>query len=384
MSLLARVRQSLPGERYFGVAVLVFIASYLLLPTSKMVNNVFYGMIALPALLVLLLDARQRVMPGRALLGWVLLLAWWLGMALKAGDGQSVKHVLYVALFLLAVSQLIAPQWLRQRAVIRALFWGVGLYVLLSALWYWVSGRYAVGERILWLPGRMTGPIFTSMWLVCCLALITPQWWQERRLWEMLIGHLLVLFCIAYVLQSRSGLVGLVLLWMLLLGAAFLRCRQGRALLISGLVLLGGTIAWSITQVPELISLWQRADAGRLEIWSKLLVEWQACGVWSGCGIDYTTASTYMEGTSIQHPHNIYLSLGLYAGLPALLLFMVLLLTALHTAWQQRDAWGLYLLMAATMLNFDGSRLVGNPDELWLLMLLPMALLMRGAAGTLR
>jgi len=33
------------------------------------------------------------------------------------------------------------------------------------------------------------------------------------------------------------------------------------------------------------------------------------------------------------------------------------------------------------VLNFDGSKLVGNPDELWLLILLPMALIINQRAG---
>ncbi len=380
VSLLVRVRQALPGERYFGLAVLVFIASYLLLPTSKMVNNTFYALIALPALLVMLFSARQRIVPGVALLGWALLLGWLLGLAIRVEDGQSAKHVLYVALFLLAVSQLVDPQRLRQRTVVRTLFWALGLYVLLSALWYWASGRYGVGERVLWLPGRMTGPIFTSMWLVCCLALVMPLWWRERHLGEMLAGNLLVLFCISYVLQSRSGLVGLAILWGLLLGAVLLRHRQLLLPALAGLTVLAGVCAWGVMQLPEMASLWQRADSGRLEIWGKLLDEWRSCGVMTGCGIDHVIASTYRDGAFIQHPHNLYLSLGLYSGLPALLLFLTLLLLALHTAWQRRDAWGLYLLLAAVMLNFDGSRLVGNPDEIWLLILLPMALLMQRPA----
>jgi len=53
----------------------------------------------------------------------------------------------------------------------------------------------------------------------------------------------------------------------------------------------------------------------------------------------------------------------------------------LQRAWQQRDPWGLYLFTALVVLNFDGSKLVGNPDELWLLILLPMALIINQRAG---
>jgi hypothetical protein len=36
----------------------------------------------------------------------------------------------------------------------------------------------------------------------------------------------------------------------------------------------------------------------------------------------------------------------------------------------------MYLACALVMLNFDGSLLIGNPDELWPLVLLPAAMIL--------
>jgi hypothetical protein len=58
-----------------------------------------------------------------------------------------------------------------------------------------------------------------------------------------------------------------------------------------------------------------------------------------------------------------------------LLLFLVIMTATLWRAWRRRDPWGLYLAVALCMLNFDGSSLIGNPDELWLLVLLPATLI---------
>lgn len=388
MSAVQRLKGLHEQFGYFMPALLVFMASYLLLPTSKMVNNVYYALLALPALGVLLVRLGRDVRWSSDLLLWGALCAWYIVVGVLSADGQYFKHVLYVALFVLLVSQLVDPRALRTTLFARGLFWVLGFYVLGSAIVYWLIGRYAPGDRVLWLPGRMTGPIYTSMWLVCCLALAFPGWISERRWLEAASGFLLVIFCIGYVLQSRSGLVGIAFLLLLFCGYVLIRRLNHGGLwggVLWGGVLLGVLlvlVALAI-EIPEISRLFRRADAGRLEIWSKLVSEWLGCGAWLGCGIDYETLATYKRGRAIQHPHNIYLALVLYSGLVSLLIFLGLMMVVLHRAWQRRDPWGLYLLVALVVLNFDGSKLVGNPDELWLLVLLPAALIgnRRGSAS---
>ena len=65
-----------------------------------------------------------------------------------------------------------------------------------------------------------------------------------------------------------------------------------------------------------------------------------------------------------------------YTGGVGLVLFIGLMLATLWQAWRLRDAWGMYLACALVMLNFDGSLLIGNPDELWPLVLLPAAMIL--------
>lgn len=78
----------------------------------------------------------------------------------------------------------------------------------------------------------------------------------------------------------------------------------------------------------------------------------------------------------IQHPHNIFVSLGLYTGAASLVMFLVVMAMTLWNALRNGDAWGLYLACALLMLNFDGGQLVGNPDELWVLVLLPATMVL--------
>lgn len=52
--LLDRLQQS----RYFTLAVLVFMAAYLCIPTAKWINSYYYAAIALPALILFVLRPR--------------------------------------------------------------------------------------------------------------------------------------------------------------------------------------------------------------------------------------------------------------------------------------------------------------------------------------
>lgn len=360
---------------YFTFAVLVFIVGFLLLPTSKMVNNTFYAFLAFPALIVISVRIKQLRAPSAIEWGWVALLAFCSIGGAVSGDWQYFKHILYVALFLLVVGLLVSPWLFRSACFSRGLFWVLLCYVLLSAIYYWISGRYAVGERVLWLPGRMTGPIYTSIWMACCTALVLPAWLRERRWLEMAAGLFFVVFCISYVLQSRSGLVGLFVLFALWGGWALAK-NYRRVLEVFIVLALCALASWLAASVfPEISRLFARADSGRFELWSLLLGEWKQCGILMGCGVEYVSKATLRGGQPIQHPHNIYLALGLYNGLVALAAFLLVMSITLSRAWKQRDPWGLYLFTALVSLNFDGSQLIGNPDELWLLVLLPAALI---------
>ncbi|MFD2882582.1 hypothetical protein ACFS4T_03355 [Pseudomonas lini] len=123
-------------------------------------------------------------------------------------------------------------------------------------------------------------------------------------------------------------------------------------------------------------SLWARGDSYRIEIFNIMVGEWRNCGWMLGCGINFHTSQLIDGWMPIQHPHNIYVALGLYSGAVALALFVVLMASTIWQAWRLRDVWGVYLACALVMLNFDGSLLIGNPDELWPLVLLPAAMIL--------
>lgn len=367
----------LPASRYFTFALLAFIASFLLLPNTKAVNNVFYIFLALPALILILLGKAQRP-PVNVLVGlWVGFFIWLvLGSLIAGSELRSFKYILYTLLFCAAVWLWVDWRSFDGALLFRLFFWGLIVYVIASAVFLWSTGQVGVGARVLLLPSRMEGPILTSMLIVSCFALLLPEWLRNRCWIEMTAALLAILFCAGFVLQSRSGLVGLGAVLGVMYGWAFWRggwlLRSGSVLVVVLLVLVG---VWLLQHSEVAARLISRADAGRFELWQLYFKAWSQCGFLLGCGAEFSPEIRIQSGQLIQHPHNIFLAIGFRYGVPGLLLFSLCMIATAQQAWKQKNPWGGYFLIALFMLNFDGRELINSPHEVWLLVLLPAMLI---------
>lgn len=364
-----------PWQRYFSAATLLFILSFMLLPSAKMVNNVFYTLLALPGLAALLLARFGRVRFTPIFWLWGVLFSWLIYIGTVSGTLQYAKHVLYVLLFLLIVGQFLQPQFFVSRHFCTGLFWCVSAYMGGSSLFYWLAGHYDFGARIVWLPARMDGPIYSSIWLTACFALALPDWIKHTAWKSICFALLSTVFIAAFALQSRSGLVGLLVIFTLFVLHAAMNYPVTRKFLGAISLFIVLLCTWAFFEVPQFTALFTRGDAFRFEIWGALIREWSQCGLITGCGLGHVSTVVLSSGGPIFHPHSIYLALGLYTGLPALVIFVLIMGLTLGLAWRTSNPWGLYLFCALIGLAFDGGLLIGNPDELWLLILLPAALI---------
>ncbi len=361
---------------YCTMMLLAFIGSFLVLPTAKMVNNVYYALIFLPVLVSILIKKYRKFTATPEGLLWLTLLVCYLLVGLKSADWQHFKAVAYVALFIYTASHLVSPILFRSSLYRRTQFWVLVTYIIGSTIIYWITGKYNVGERILWLPSRLNGPIYTSILLASCLALATPAWIESKKHFALSAAIALTIFAIGYCLQSRSGLVGLFLLLALyIIRYSISRDPKRLKIILAVILLISSVTSLCFIFIPELSTLFSRGDSMRFELWNSLINSWRTCGWWLGCGLAFKSEHSLTGGAPIAHPHNIFLAFGLYSGLATLLIFITLMFITLLRAWRNRDPWGLYLAVALLCLNFDGSKLIGNPDELWLLVLLPAALI---------
>lgn len=364
------------SRSYFAVATIIFLLSYILMDSSKWTNNIFYAFIALPGLVFLIKERGAGLLQQPLAWAWLAFMAWFLVPAAIAGDGQFYKHILYVTLFVFIVAALIEPDQVRNALFVRGMFWILCIYIYGFAAYAYLVGLYGVGERVALLPSRLQNVIYTSIWLLCALALAFPLWLKERRYLEATAAVLLSLFAITFVLQTRTALVGAAFLFGLwAIQSIWKFPKLGLIGLVAGIVVTGLTF-WIIHDQAWFVGLLARGDSFRGELFQIMVGEWHNCGWLMGCGVEFKSTQLLGGFMPIQHPHNIFVALGLYTGGVSLALFIVVMAATLLLAWRNRDPWGLFLAGALVMLNFDGSKLVGNPDELWPLVLLPAAVVM--------
>ncbi|MCQ4240394.1 O-antigen ligase domain-containing protein [Stutzerimonas stutzeri] len=363
-------------SRYFSVVLVLFLLSYILLNSAKWTNNIFYALLALPGLFFLLKERGAGLLGQPLAWAWLVFLLWFLVPAVIAGDPQFYKHILYVTLFVFVVAGFADPVFLRSGSFARALFWVIALYIFASAVYNWSTGIFIFGQRVGLLPGRMENVIYVSIWLFCALGLAMPTWERERRWMEAVCAVVISLVAVAFVLQTRTALVGAAFLFGLwALYGVYRFPRRGSIVLLVAVVLFSLAL-WLVHDEAWFQSLLARGDSYRIDLFRIMTGEWGNCGWALGCGVDFQTSQTLAGGMPIQHPHNIFVALGLYTGGISLILFMVVMAMTLWQAWRGRDPWGVYLACSLVMLNFDGSKLIGNPDELWPLVLLPAALIL--------
>lgn len=361
---------------YFATALTVFLFSFILMASAKWTNNIFYAFIALPGLVFLVKERGAGVFADKLGLVWLVFLLWFLVPAAIAGGGQFYKHIVYVALFVLVVAGLVSQDFFRSSAFARALFWLICLYIFGYAAYAYQTGIFEFGKRVDLLPARMENVIYTSIWLLCALALAMPAWVRERRWVEAVAAVVLSLVAVSFVLQTRTALVGAAFLFAAWACWALWRFPRLAGGALMACAVLGAVVLWLVKDAAWFHLLFARGDSHRSELFRVMVGEWQNCGWVLGCGVEFHTDKLLGGYMPIQHPHNIFVALGLYTGGVSLVLFLVIVAMTLIQAIRLRDPWGLYLACALVMLNFDGSKLVGNPDELWPLVLLPAALVM--------
>lgn len=364
---------------YFNTVLLLFVAAFLILPTSKMVNNFYYVFMAVPGLFFLLREFRVLRPSNFTELVFYALCSY-IAIYSFFEYPRVIVQALYVFVFVLTVSRFVDVEFFNTRAFARVLFWGALLYAAMGAVSYYLINDVPFGVPV--NPGlsRLDNPIHTSMFIACTLFVIGPHWIKSNSLWEGLAGFVLAFLAIALVFQSRSGLVG-VGLWMIFMAISLAKQMSFRGVLIAGmaiafLIIVSIPLFDMAGQSTQLID---RADSNRLAIWAGYLTLLWDCGLVLGCGFPELESSNLVRESStnaIFHPHNIYVEMTFHYGIILLLLFVLMMAVALHMALRQKNWWGGYLLAGLLMLNFDGSRITNSPNEVWLMMWLPFALVL--------
>lgn len=368
-------REGLLVKYYFEFTLLAFLLSFFVLPTNKMVNNVFYIFALLPVSIAVVLGKAKFLQARGVFFAAIVFLALNVISAVYTGaEGQFYKHVAYVLVFFVLTVYLVRIDFFLNKNFKLYAFWLVSIYVLGSAVFYWLIGRYAFGERVLWLPSRMTGPIYTSILISSVFLMVLPQLLDEKKYIQLGLGLAVSLFNIIFVVQSRSGLAAMIaVLFLYTVFRAIVKKDFRPIFVVLGVIVFFIGFFQLLSEFANAAtSIFSRADAGRFALWAQLLVDFKQCNLFLGCGPGVQSGSTFGAGHPILHPHSVFFSLVWYTGLLSLLGFLVLLAIAIYFGIKTQESWVLYLMSSIVGLCFDGSNVVGNPDEVWLLLLLPM------------
>lgn len=259
---------------YFGLALCLFLLSFVVGWSSKWTNNLFYGLMVLPGLVFLIKEKGAGLLKQSLAWGWLVLLLWFLVPATIAGEPQFFKHIFYVLMFVMVAGAFTDPQFFRSLAFVRAQFWILTLYIFICAVHSWATGEFAFGSRVALLPARLQNVIYASIWLFCSLALALPVWFRERKLIEGALAVVLSVIAVLFVLQTRTALVGAVFLlgcWVLY--GVYQKPRLVGTVLAICLVILG-LLFLVVHNEPWYLSLWTRG----IHSVSRFSTSWLASG----------------------------------------------------------------------------------------------------------
>jgi hypothetical protein len=286
-----------------------------------------------------------------------------------------MRYALWVAIFFMVTACFVHPGIFRSKRLIRGGFWLLVAFSAFSLVMDWSRGVWFPGGWLFfWQPG--TSPYFHAYLLNIFFALLLPHLLSSEKWMEFLCMFCAIMFVNAICFASRSALLGTataIFASIIFAARHFPRIALRYAGILVFLAVLGIIV---FQEFPFLHDLVERADSHRYAIWSEHLSHFrQYNGLFLGLGGAYDRV-LLPAGHSLMRPHNLFLSILVYHGLWAFLLFLVFCVLILRRAWRNRDSWGIAALVGLVEAAFMSELIIEYPNAIWFTVLLPMALVM--------
>ena len=333
--VFAESRKLLRNRYPFFACYCVFIALIVLLPYPNIFRNFFYVTLLIPLLLVLNRNDCKQLAHSRII--WTAF-AYALTLSLSliwnppkelAQSFALIRHIAIALSFVGMTAWLMAenPHYLHK--LIRWFGWVVLLMAGIS-LWKFYSinplnGRFVAG----YWPNPNTGGTIFGLTVVAIASSTANRWANGSRNTTDIIIVLVASACVVLA-GSRAALVGIIVSVLTCLAAA----RYWRPLawsVVVGMILIALAFLFKKNELVE--NIVRLNSSGRTELWFHY---WQIARerLWTGHGISNEFAYQYdlVRGPRVDvldNPHNMLLSAVLYAGLPAALAYIALIVALL-------------------------------------------------------
>lgn len=371
LNACVRIGNSNRFSIYLSVALLVFLLSFFLLEVSKQRNNIFYLLLAVPALLFGLPAVWVAL---RSWLGCLLIVHFSFFVISQAVIGDDfigvLKHSIYIVLLLacLAIS----------RRSTEGFKWSATAYVVFVvgvAIWsiyLWVDHYYAAGRFMrVTLSGAASNPVHAGLmlltgWLGFWIVFALPYLARRGRC-AYAMGFVLMLgfaFFVCIVFQARSALLGMIaaLIVLLLVGRERLLSFAVTLFLIGGVIIFNGYEA-----------LLARGVSYRTEIWQDALSLWYTSCSWvfgcsEGAGVPFLG--------KFHHAHSAYVSVLIDSGVVGALSFFVFAVFYCWKGFQVRSPWFAVSMIGWAGVMVSSNGLITSPRPLWIYFWIPTLLAM--------
>lgn len=345
--------------------------------SNKIYQQALVVLLWLPGLLAMMLFHKHLLevwRRNRVFCSFLLLFLTWAALStLWTGAEEPVrelKRVFYVGVFLASLALLSSqhPERIWQGLAVACA--GLALACAASIYLFYIRDAQPLSARLEGI-GQVGHPILGAY--VMTLVVIWGARFKPSGVWQSFLWGVLMLFALAFVLlgQSRGAMVALIA------GiSALLLLRGGRVVWVGGaVVVLACWVGYELF-APFILA---RGLSYRPEIFQASLdMAMQNPFLGLGVGTDYRVVTfNYPEG--FDHTHNGFTHVAVELGLPGVLLWIGLWLSAFHIAWQNRfSAEGRLvfgtLVVSLAALQFDAASLWGTPRAEWFVIWLPLAL----------
>ena len=327
--------------------------------SNKVVNNIFYIGVMLPALLMTRRFDIKALWSSQLVKAAIVYGAFTSLMMAITLDGYKIKYVTYFFAFLLAFYHLDKNKLFNPAVVAYSLCILVLTYSLMQLfIFYEINGAPLTARP--WFSGwqLFTPSYFTAYISVACLA--SAYYLFVRRSYLLFLILFSLVIALFVITQTRMGLVGV------LLSAPFfvwLAVKQ-RVLSFSAksilVVFIGVALIAALYQAGLFDVLTARGESYRVLIATTAWTEGLNCNVLFGCGYAYDFALDIGRRILITE-HSSYSNQVLRSGLVGVFLLLIVIIFTVFSGFRTKTPWVLSFIAGCGCLLVEGQSLMAQP-----------------------